>query len=275
MRPDEILCLMYHELETPGQPLCQDEPGYVRYVLSEQNFREQMDWLQQEGIHGVSISDALAANEIVGRAADNNGSPRIVITFDDGCGSDLRVAAPLLEKRGFSATFYITLGFLGRRGYMLPQHVRELADLGFEIGCHSLTHSYLSDLDEAGLRHEIADAKTQLENIVGRPVDHFSCPGGRWNPRVASIAKEAGYSSVATSRIGVNGSRSDPFSLARVAVMRGTPLAAFQTLCQGNLWQLQLRDLLRSTSRRVLGNTLYDRLRQRALATPTETVPPK
>jgi peptidoglycan/xylan/chitin deacetylase (PgdA/CDA1 family) len=275
MRPDETLCLMYHELESPGQPLCQNEPGYVRYVLPEQNFREQMDWLQKEGMHGVSISNMLAANEIVGSAAGGNGSRQIVITFDDGCGSDLRVAAPLLKKLGFGATFYITLGFLGQPGYMLPQQVRELADLGFEIGCHSMTHPYLSDLDEAGLRHEIADARIQLENIVGRPVNHFSCPGGRWSPKVVSIAKEAGYTSVATSRIGMNGSRSDPFNLARVAVMRGTPLTVFRKLCEGNLWQLQVRDLVRGASRRVLGNTLYDRLRQRALATPTETAHPK
>ena len=35
MRPDETLYLMYHELETPGRPLCHSEPGYVRYILAD------------------------------------------------------------------------------------------------------------------------------------------------------------------------------------------------------------------------------------------------
>lgn len=262
MHADDTLFLMYHELETPGRQLCQREPGYVRYVLTEQSFSEELDWLQKEGIRGLSVSQALTEN-----------SPRgIVLTFDDGCESDLRVAAPLLKKAGFDATFYITLGFLGQPGYLVPQQVRELADAGFDVGCHSMTHPYLSDLNVAALQREIADAKAQLEEVIGRPVYHFSCPGGRWSPQVARIAKQAGYRSVSTSRIATNRRGSDPFQLARVAVMRGTPLAAFQDLCRGkNLWQLQLRDFIRATSRRVLGNTLYDRLRDVALQRSSES----
>jgi peptidoglycan/xylan/chitin deacetylase (PgdA/CDA1 family) len=256
MRPDETLYLMYHELETPGRPLCHSESGYVRYVLSEQNFREQMDWLRKEGIRGLSVSEALSENRPRG----------IAITFDDGCESDLSIAAPILKEAGFGTTFYITLGFLGQRGYLVARQVRELGDAGFDVGCHSMTHAYLNDLDEAGLRREIADAKTQLEDIVGRPVYNFSCPGGRWSADVARVAKEAGYHSVATSRIATNGRSSDSFQLARVAVMRGTQLATYQALCEGKtLWQLQLREFLRGASRRVLGNTLYDRLRSVAL----------
>ncbi|MFZ0418144.1 MAG: polysaccharide deacetylase family protein [Candidatus Sulfotelmatobacter sp.] len=263
MRPDETLYFMYHELETPGRPLCQQEPGYVRYVLTEQSFREQMNWLLQEGIRGLSVSQALTENSSRG----------IVITFDDGCESDLRVAAPLLKKAGFDATFYVTLGFLGQPGYLEPQQVRELAEAGFEVGCHSMTHAYLDDLDEAGLQREIADAKAQLENILGRTVAHFSCPGGRWTAQVARIAQQAGYRSVATSRIATNRRGTDLFRLARVAVMRGTPLAAYQELCRGkNLWKLQLRDFIRMTSRRMLGNMLYDRLRHLALES---SLPPR
>lgn len=266
MRPDETLYLMYHELETPGRALCHSELGYVRYVLGERHFREQIDWLQKEELRGLSVSDALAEEHPRG----------IVITFDDGCESDLSIAAPLLKTVGFAATFYITLGFLGQRGYLIPRQVRELGDAGFDIGCHSMTHAYLNDLDETGLRREIADAKTQLEDIVGRSVHHFSCPGGRWSPDVARVARQAGYRSVASSRIGANRRASDPFHLARVAVMRGTPLAAFQSLCQGKtLRQLQLREMIRAASRRVLGNTLYDRLRSAALENSAPSEPPR
>jgi peptidoglycan/xylan/chitin deacetylase (PgdA/CDA1 family) len=261
MAPDKILYLMYHELERPGQSLCQDEPGYVRYVLSEKQFREQMGWLRSQQIRGVSVSDALAKKDR-GQTRNNE----IVITFDDGCASDLTVGLPLLRELGFGATFYITLGFLGRSGYLLHNQVRELVDGGFDVGCHSMTHAYLSDLDEPGLRREIVDAKKQLEEIIGQPVYHFSCPGGRWSRRAAEMARQAGYLSIATSRIGMNGPRSDPFQLARVAVMRNTPLDAYQNLCRGKgFWKSQLGDFVRMSSRRVLGNALYDRLRQRVL----------
>src|SRR5580700_10733796 len=116
MRPDSIVYLMYHELEVEGRPLCQTEQGYLRYVVHQSQFREQMNWLQSVGLRGISVSDDLDRN-LTG---------------------------------GIAATFYITIGFLGRPGYMVPKQVRELGDLEFDIGSHSLTHSYLSNLDQAG-----------------------------------------------------------------------------------------------------------------------------
>jgi peptidoglycan/xylan/chitin deacetylase (PgdA/CDA1 family) len=256
MRADQILYLMYHELETPGRPVCRRDPGYLRYVLIEENFSAQVDWLQKENIRGLSVSQALQRDTSRG----------IVLTFDDGCESDLRVAIPILKKAGFNATFYITLAFLGQPGYLVPQQVREIADAGFDVGCHSMTHPFLNDLDEAGLRHEIAEAKMKLEDILGRPVNHFSCPGGCWSSQVARIARESGYQSVSTSRIAANGPDSDLFRLARVAVMRDTTLAAYQALCRGeSLRRLQMQAAVRETFRRVLGNAMYDRLRKGAL----------
>jgi peptidoglycan/xylan/chitin deacetylase (PgdA/CDA1 family) len=252
MRNDAIVYLMYHEIEVDGRPMCQSEQGYVRYVVREPAFREQMNWLQGSGLRGISVS----------RALSNFSAGNIVITFDDGCETDLAVAAPLLTKLGFGATFYITVGFLGRPGFMIPQQVRELSDAGFEIGCHSMTHAYLTDLNQGQLDREIVEAKARLEEMIGRPVNHFSCPGGRWSPTVAEVARRAGYQSVSTSRIAVNRGQSDRFELARVVVMRDVALAAFKDLCRGRgLWQRQLRKTLQTKSHQILGNALYDRLR--------------
>jgi peptidoglycan/xylan/chitin deacetylase (PgdA/CDA1 family) len=252
MREDTIIYLMYHELEVEGRPLCQSEQGYVRYVVREPSFRDQMNWLQSMGAKGLSVSDVL----------DKKTADGIVITFDDGCETDLTVAAPILHQLKFGATFYITLGYLGRPGYLVASQVRNLSDAGFDIGCHSMTHPYLSDLPDSDLNREIAEAKNQLEEMIGRPVHHFSCPGGRWSPRVAAVARRAGYHSVTTSRIAANHPQSDPFQLARVVVMRELTLTAFQDLCRGRgLWRRQFRNFLQTTSHRLLGNALYDRLR--------------
>jgi len=251
-----IVYLMYHELELPGRSLCQREPGYVRYVVREQNFQEQMAWLHSSNLTGVGVSQALH-------------SPRpgsVAITFDDGCETDLIVAVPLLRALNFGATFYITLNFLGQPGYMAPGQVRQLSDAGFDVGCHSMTHPYLTELDEVGLRREIVDAKTKLEQMIGRPVVSFSCPGGRWNRRVAEVAMQGGYHSVATSRIAANTPSADPYALARVAIMRGTPLSSFKATCLNHgLWKRQLLTFAQMGAQSMLGNTLYDRLRGIAL----------
>lgn len=243
---------MYHELEVEGRPPSQSDPGYLRYVVREQEFQEQMEWLQSAALRGISVSEALTGGAAGG----------VVITFDDGCETDLSVAAPILRKLNFGATFYITVGFLGRPGYLAASQLRELSDAEFEIGCHSLTHPYLNDLDDLQLRREVVEAKSRLEEIIDRPVHHFSCPGGRWSSAVSAVARQAGYRSVTTSRIAVNRADSDPFHLARLAVTRGLTLQAFQDLCQGRgLWRRQLQNAIQTRSQQLLGNTLYDHLR--------------
>ena len=247
-----IVYLMYHEIEVPGRALCQSEPGYVRYIVRESSFREQMKTLQEMGIRGLSVPEALKGSS----------HPVVAITFDDGCETDLLVAAPVLKEAGFGATFYITVGFMGKPGYLTTAQLRDLADMGFDIGCHSMTHPYLSDLDEAGLQEEMAAPKKKLEQLIGKPVEHFSCPGGRWDGRVAATAREAGYKSLATSRNSANSPGSDPFKLGRVAIMRDTEASAFQKIIRGQgLWRLQLADLTRASAKRVMGNAGYDSIR--------------
>lgn len=248
---------MYHEIELPGRQAIQTDAGYLRYVVKLADFREQISWLKQQQIKGVSVEQATAAKFAEG----------VVITFDDGCETDLITAAPILQDAGFGATFYITLGFLGRPGYMTPDQLRQLSNQGFDIGCHSWTHPYLSDLSRHQLQHEIGAAKIELEQLIGRPVHHFSCPGGRWSSLAAEVAKEAGYRTVASSRIGVNGASTDRFNLARIVIMRNTSLAQFQRTCRAEgIRELQVRDFVRGTAKRLLGNKLYDRLRAHALA---------
>jgi peptidoglycan/xylan/chitin deacetylase (PgdA/CDA1 family) len=251
--------LMYHELELPGRALCQSEPGYVRYILPETSFRSQMDWLRQNGWHGLSVSEALTFP--VGKS--------VAITFDDGCETDLIAAAPILKERGCHATFYVTAGFLDKPGYMSPVQLHQLSSCGFEIGCHSMTHAYMNDLGPAELRHELLDARSKLEDVIGKKVEHFSCPGGRYNERTLDVAKQAGYRSLATSRARPNFPSTDPFSLGRVAIMRDTDESAFARICAGTgLLKAQLSESARVAARNLMGNRLYDRFRTILLRQP-------
>ena len=245
------VCLMYHEIQLPGRNLCDSDPGYVKYAVSLTSFREQMQFLKDSGTPGINISQLLSS--------PGNG---VALTFDDGCETDLITATPLLKELGFSATFYITVGFLGKRGFMSKQQVRGLVQSGMEIGCHSLSHPYLTDLDEAGLRREIADAKKQLEDISGISIHHYSCPGGRWDERVVDIARQAGYESIATSEIGLNTSKTNRYSLARIAVTEEVTLTQFRRLCSGSgLWSKGLKSGGLKIAKRMMGNSAYNRVR--------------
>jgi peptidoglycan/xylan/chitin deacetylase (PgdA/CDA1 family) len=208
--------------------------------------------MKQSGWRGLSVGEAL----------HYPAEPSVCITFDDGCETDLIAAAPVLREFGFHGTFYLTAGFLNTPGYLNTSQVRELDAQGFQIGCHSMTHSYLSDLPEPELKREVVDAKLQIEKIVGHPIDHFSCPGGRYDERTLQMARHAGFRTVANSQFHANSSGTSPYELGRVAMLRELTLEEFAASCQGRgLWKKRLLHQARRSMQHALGNHAYDRLR--------------
>jgi peptidoglycan/xylan/chitin deacetylase (PgdA/CDA1 family) len=259
MAESRIVFLMYHELELAGRALCQSEPGYERYILPLATFRTQMEWLKQSNFRGLSVSQALSYPE----------QPSVCITFDDGCETDLIAAAPVLREFGLGATFYVTGGFLDTPGYMSATQLRELDSQGFEVGCHSMTHAYLSDLSEPDLTREVVDAKVRIEQIVGHRIEHFSCPGGRYNSRTLEMARRAGFQTVANSEFHVNTPDTNPCQLGRVAMLRDLPTSEFAVLCHGRgLWKKRLSHSTRRSAQWLLGNKTYDRVRAALLGEP-------
>ena len=249
--------LMYHELADKGRPLCRPDEGYRRYCVEASTFGDHLGWLASNGLRGASVSQAM----------DASGAGRgVAITFDDGCETDLIAAAPRLAEAGFGATFFVVSGWVGRAGFLAKSQLRELHALGFEIGAHSRSHAYLPDLPARAMREEIEGSKAELEDLVGERVDHFSCPGGRWSPAVADVAREAGFRSVSTSRLGLVTASSDPFSLPRTAILDGMTMVDFSRICRGQgLWTRQARSQVLAAFKRVLGNSLYERARSAAL----------
>lgn len=254
-----IVFLMYHEVQAAGAGVVDESAGYRRYVVSKDQFASQLEIVAQGGFQGSNVSQSLAAL--------SSGSKIVCITFDDGCASDLHVAAPLLVENNFNATFYVTVDHLGKDGYLTRTELRELSDLGFEIGSHSLTHRHLNDLGAQEIKSELAESKRALEEVTGKSVDHFSCPGGRVNAIVTEMALAAGYKSVATSQLGINSARSDVFALKRVAIKREMNLKTFARVCSGKgQFLMKSEDSLLGTGKRLLGNERYDRLRANLLA---------
>lgn len=251
---------LYHEIQAPQRELCSNDPGYVRYVLSSDEFRDHLGVIKNLGWSGWNVTRALQSMASVdGKAQEQEG---ICLTFDDGCASDLLVAAPLLLEKGFNATFYITVNHLGQKGYLSRVQLQDLHKLGFEIGSHSMTHRYLNDLDPRELESELSGSKQELEQIIGSRVIHFSCPGGRVNQRVLEATASAGYESIATSRPGRNKLTPDDPSLNRTPILRGTSAAEFASLCRGELpLGRQVQSAVLGIAKRVLGNSMYDKVR--------------
>ncbi len=95
-----------------------------------------------------------------------------------------------LHKRGFSGNLFINTGLMEGDGYgtetMTWDEVRELCDLGWHMGAHTVTHPNLSELskeDPEGeqLRQELVSCDATLEEQLGQAPKDFAFTGTSWS----------------------------------------------------------------------------------------------
>jgi len=85
------------------------------------------------------------------------------------------------------------------------EDIKFLANHGFEIGSHSMSHKKLTECDGAELDYEIKESKKVIEEKIGKSVKSFSYPYGRRNALVDQVIREAGYKFVVSAGIGLDG----------------------------------------------------------------------
>ncbi len=119
----------------------------------------------------------------------------VVLTFDDASRSHVTVAAPLLKKHGFGATFFVTEAFdfpTNKRDYMTWDEIAQLHRDGFEIGNHTRDHKPPSAQDSKGTieQLEAINARCRAHGIP-RPVT-FSYPGNALDKDILPILRGLG-----------------------------------------------------------------------------------
>lgn len=114
--------------------------------------------------------------------------------------------------------------------YMDAQEVRQISEKGFEIGCHSLAHQYLSRLTPRELEDDVAASKSLVQEATGRQPKAFCYPfglEGTWNDVVVATLKKHGFTCACSSERGLNNRQTDLFALRRVHVSSDISFPAF------------------------------------------------
>ncbi len=112
----------------------------------------------------------------------------ISFSWDDGSIYDIRLAK-LMLKYSIKAIFFIPTTNM-EQPYIKKPEIKEIINMGMEIGGHTHSHKYLTTIPKKNIEYEIVSNKEYLENIIHKDIDIFCYPGGFYNPYIENIVKK-------------------------------------------------------------------------------------
>jgi peptidoglycan/xylan/chitin deacetylase (PgdA/CDA1 family) len=191
----DVLVLCYHGV---------GEHWPTDFCARPEELKRQLAMLMSLGYRGATFHDAVTSPPA---------ERTLAVTFDDAYRSVYEQALPILSQFGLPATVFVPtdrvetgtpmvwpgvdvwLGSSYERELvgMSWHELRELADAGWEIGSHTRTHPYLTQLDDATLADELVVSRETCEQRLQQPCSSLAYPYGDYDDRVVAAAEEAGY----------------------------------------------------------------------------------
>lgn len=199
-----IPVMMYHYVrfvDAGADPL-----GY-NLSIEPPTFDQQMQWLTDNDVQTVHVSDVLRLGKAPERA--------VILVFDDGYKDFYTEAYPILQKHGLTATVAVITDRIDAEGYLSEADINELLNNGFEIVSHTHSHPQLTDLGSESLHLELAESQKILKEKFGIDTKALVYPIGKYNQTVMQATKDY-YDIAFTTEHGVANLETELLSLPRI-----------------------------------------------------------
>jgi peptidoglycan/xylan/chitin deacetylase (PgdA/CDA1 family) len=228
--------LLYHDVVRDGDYAASgfSTPGADRYKLQIDEFEKHLAALARAVPRGFGVIHDLL-----------DGIPMpypLFLTFDDGGSSAHTSIADLLEKHGWRGHFLVTTDYIGKRGFLTKEQIRDLRQRGHMIGTHSASHPHwMSRCSWKQLVDEWATSVRILSDLLGEQVIVASVPGGHYSKQVARAASHSGIKVLFNSEPTTRSHQVDGcLVLGRYTIIRGmSPALAARIACGSHASRLR------------------------------------
>ena len=216
--PDiRAVILVYHHIDTTTPASTSVTP---------ERFAGHLDLLAADGYRVVPLADVVEALRFGKPLPDR----AVVLTFDDAWRSVYTDAFPMLRRRGWPFTVFVSTDAVdGLHGNAMSwDQLREIEAGGGTIGNHSRTHDHLVRRRDGETREQwrrrvgddILWARRRLEAELAAPLEVFAYPYGEFTAELEERVRELGLAAVG-QQSGPVGADTDPVRIPRFPVATG------------------------------------------------------
>ncbi|MEW6186849.1 MAG: polysaccharide deacetylase family protein [Thermodesulfobacteriota bacterium] len=180
-----------------------------RMTVTKAAFSEQMNFLKENGYRVVTLEqlfDFLDFNKPLPPKS-------VVITIDDGWKSAYEIAFPILKTQGFPATLFVYTDLIsGSEKTLSWDQVKEMAENGLDIQCHTKSHLDLTAVEKnvsfrdyfSRIEEDLSACTSMIKKKLDRKTDYLAYPFGNTNQLVISLLIKQGYRGAFTVKRGGN-----------------------------------------------------------------------
>lgn len=192
--------------------------------MPKEQFENEMKYIKENGYTTLTLDELYEYFQNSVSVPDKS----IVITFDDGYEDNYTTAFPILKKYDLKANIFIITSTVDKNpAYLTSEQMKEMESYGIQMASHTATHRDLDSLSYDEQYKELAESKTFLENLLGRPIDYIAYPSGKCNEDTVKAAKAAGYTMAFTTAGRWSDKSDGMLTLDRVYVSTFYPMSVF------------------------------------------------
>jgi peptidoglycan/xylan/chitin deacetylase (PgdA/CDA1 family) len=185
MTRKQVPVLCYHNIQQTGLPLRSSQG----YDIPEEKFKSQLQALADSGYKTI-LPEQYYNYLVYGTTIPEKS---VMLTFDDSDEDQFTIAKREMDKYGFKGVFFLMTIAIGKPRYMSKEQIRQLADEGHAVECHTWDHHRTDRYVAGDWEVQLDKPKALIEGITGKPVRYFAYPFGVWNAAGIPEIKRRGY----------------------------------------------------------------------------------
>lgn len=204
--------------------------GYSYMQMTEDYFRQQMDWIKKEDYQTYTFSELDELQNVQYQKKS------LLITFDDGWLSNYTFVFDIMKQLGLKYNVFLATGLINHNpSYLTWDMVKEMSDSNLcGFGGHTYDHIAMQGIALDVIEKQVYEANILIEKYTGYYPKDFCFPFGKYDKEALEIfVKHTPYKRIYTSDLNYSYNVQDKIVFGRNGISNDESMKVFRNKVRG------------------------------------------